>query len=207
MPRPIIFLALLALPFILAADAKADPLTFANVFAAQPSSTNPSQLVKTDLFANPGATLTNGTHVTFFIDVSGTLPQGATDILRLTFVQAGSPTVVQEFSIPFAGTIPPPFVLVTGHDFPTYYNPVPVELTVDLLSSAQDFVIPGGPNAGRRVNSFTYTFNVVQPVPEPATLILLGTGLASLVAGSSRRRRAGRKREDLNGSEKLRKMI
>jgi PEP-CTERM motif len=188
MPRPIIFLALLVLPFIITADAKADPLTFANVFAVQ-SLPDPTQITKTDLFQHPGATLTNGTHVAFFIDLEGTLPAGTTDILRLTAVQAGSPTIVQDITIPVAGTVHPPFTLITGLDFPTYYHPVPIELTIDLLNSSPDFVIPGGPNAGRRVNSFTYTFNVVQPVPEPTTLILFGTGLASLLAGSSRRRK------------------
>jgi PEP-CTERM motif len=193
MRRPIIVLALLVLSCILAPDAKADPLTFSNVFAVQ-SLPDPTQITKTDLFQNPGATLTNGTNVSFFIDVTGSLQPGATDILRLTFVQAGSPTVVQNISIPVFGTVNPPFTLITGLDFPTYYHPVPIEMTIDILGSSPDFVIPGGPRAGQRVNSFTYTFNVVQPVPEPTTLILLGTGLAGVVASSSRRRRVGRKR-------------
>jgi PEP-CTERM motif len=189
MRRQIIFLALLIFPLIVAADAKADPLTFSNVFAVQ-SLPDPTQIIKIDLFRNPGATLTNGTNVSFFIDLTGNLAPGSTDILRLTFVQAGSPTVVKDISIPVVGTIYPPFTLITGLDFPTYYHPVPIEMTIDLLGSSPDFVIPGGPNAGQRVNSFTYTFNVVQPVPEPTTLILLGTGVAGLVAGSRKRRRA-----------------
>jgi hypothetical protein len=188
MRRQIIFLALLIFPFLVAADAEADPLTFANVFAVQ-SLPDPTQITKTDLFQHPGATLMNGINVSFFIDVTGNLPQGANDILRLTFVQAGSPTVVQNISIPVFGTVYPPFTVITGLDFPTYYHPVPIEMTIDILGSSSDFVIPGGPGAGQRVNSFTYTFNVVQPVPEPTTLILLGTGLAGVVASASRRRK------------------
>jgi hypothetical protein len=184
----IFFLALLILPVIAAENARADPLTFSNVRAIQTSLSNPGVSVSTDLFANPGATLMNGTHVSIFIDVAGTLPAGTTNILRLTYVQAGSATVVQEYSIPVFGTVDPPFTLVTGMTFPAYYHAVPISLTVDILGSSPDFIIPGGPNAGQHVNSYTYTFNVVQPVPEPATLILLSTGIAGFIARTRRRR-------------------
>jgi hypothetical protein len=194
MPHPRkLTLSLATLIILLAAHAiQADPLTFSNVRAVQLSPNDHTTNVTTDLFANPGASLTNGTTVSFFIDVAGTLQPGATDTLRLTLVLADGSTVVNDFSIPVFGTGVPPFTLVTGFDFPTYYQAVPLTLTVDLLNSNPDFVIPSGMNAGQSVNSYTYTFSVVQPVPEPATILLLATGLGGVMV-NVRDRRRGRK--------------
>jgi len=179
--------ALIAL-FALTPAVQADPLTFSNVRAAQPSPTTAHTNVTTNLFANPGAVLTNGTRVTFFIDINGTLPTGVTNILRVTFVQAGSPTVVQNHLIPFAGTIPPPYTQGVDQEFPVLYQAEPISMTVEIIGSPRAFTIPGGVNAGQVVDSYTYTFNVVQPVPEPATMILFGTGLAGIIAGVRKRR-------------------
>jgi hypothetical protein len=173
---------------LVAADALAEPLTFGNVLAVQPSPDDVTTSITTDLFATPEAILTNGTHVSFFIDVAGALGDGSSDTLRLSYVQAGRPLAVQEYAIPVFGTVAPPFTLVTGLDFPILYHAVPFTLTVDLLRSNPDFVVPSGPLAGRRMDSHAYTFSVVQPVPEPASLLLIGTGLLG-AAGARRWRR------------------
>jgi len=154
--------------------ALADPLVFSNVTAFQNNNT-----VQVSLFSNPGTTLV-GTALNFSVDVSGTLAPGVVDILRITYTELGSAPIVQEFQIPLFGNVNPPFTLIFSIPTPGS-NPfaVPATLTLDLLNSNPDFVIPFGPNQGQEVNSFTYSFNV-QPVPEPATLLALAGGLAAL---------------------------
>ena len=151
--------------------AFADPLVFSNVTAFQNNDT-----VQVNLFSNPGTTLLTASVLTFSVDISGTLAPGAVDILRITYTELGSSPIVQEFQIPLFGLVNPPFTLIFSVVSPGS-NPfaVPATLTLDLLNSNPDFVIPGG----QSVNSFTYSFNV-QPVPEPATLLALAGGLAAL---------------------------
>lgn len=155
--------------------AKADPLFFGNVTAFQNNDT-----VQVDLFSNPGITLL-GTNLTFSVDITGVLAMGAVDTLRITYTELGSLPVVQEFEIPLFGAVQPPFSLIFSYTSPGS-NPlgVPATLTIDLLNSTPDFVIPGGPNQGRMVNSQTYSFNVAQPVPEPASLSVFFGGLLAL---------------------------
>ena len=186
MPQPGSATVVLILWFVFAAaftsTARADPLRFDNVRIFEAGG-----LV--GLFDTPGRVFTldeNRNNVlTFFIDLAGTLPPGQTDVLRLTFRAADGETLVQEFGVPVFGTTLPPLTLVTGRPFPTSYAPLPFDLTVDLLNSAPDFVIPSGLTAGSSVDSYTYSFSTVSPVPEPATWLLLGSGLAMLL----RRRR------------------
>jgi hypothetical protein len=63
---------------------------------------------------------------------------------------------------------------------------------IPVLNAVKDgyyyFPIPGGPGAGLGVNSFSYTFNVAEPVPESATLSLLGAGITGLLARHRKRR-------------------
>jgi hypothetical protein len=177
-------IVLLSFLLLLPPNAAADPLTFSNVLAVQLDAHDDTHSVTTDLFSTPNAVLTNGTIVSFFIDVAGP-PVG--DALRLSYEQRGQLLALQEYAIPVFGTVYPPFTLVTGLDFPTFYHPVPVTLTVDLLQSSPDFVIPSGPLAGQAVDSYTYTFSVVQPVPEPSSLVLLTTGIAGMAVALRRR--------------------
>jgi len=164
--------------------ANADPLFFSNVVALQNSGSN-----TVDLFSNPGVTLF-GPQITFRGDVSGTLPSGGSDILQITYTEAGSAPVVQQFAIPLFGTVQPPFSLVFTINSPgATFQGVSGALQLDLLSSSPDFVIPSGPNAVQSVNSYTYNFNVAQPVPEPASIIALAPALLTLIAWRTKVRR------------------
>ena len=181
--KTLFVLALLVLMGLTERTAMADPLVFSKVTAFQNNDTT-----QVDLFSNPGTTLL-GTTLTFSVDISGTLGAGATDILRITYNELGSAPIVQEFQIPLFGTVNPPFTLIFSVVSPGS-NPlgVPATLTVDLLNSAPDFLIPGGPNQGQIVNSYTYSFNVSEPVPEPATMLALASGLAALGLRARRRK-------------------
>ena len=182
--KTLVFLGVLLLLGLAESTAKADPLTFSNVSAFQNNDT-----VQVDLYSNPGITLF-GSNLTFSVDVSGVLPMSAVDTLRITYTELGSAPIVQEFEIPLFGSVQPPFSLIFSVSSPGS-NPqgVPATLTIDLLNSAPDFVIPGGPNQGQSVNSQTYSFNVAEPVPEPATLSMLFGGLVAF--GIKVRRRRG----------------
>lgn len=180
--RTVILIAVFMLTGWSAQSAKADPLTFSNVTAFQNNNT-----VQVSLSSNSGVTLF-GPNLNFSVDITGMLAPGAVDTLRITYVEAGSLPIIQDFQIPLFGTVQPPFTLLFSISSPgANFQGVPATLTLDLLNSSPDYVIPFGPNQGQTVNSRTFSFNVARPVPEPATLLLLATGLTAL--GSRLRRR------------------
>jgi len=152
--------------------AKADPLFFSNVSALQNAG-----FTSTSLFSNQGVTLI-GPQISFTIDVTGVLPPQGTDTLQITYIEQGSAPIVQSASVPFFGINPPFQVLFTINSLGANSQGIPATLTVDLLNSSPDFIIPVGPNAGQSVNSFTYSFNVATPVPEPDSLTLAMIGVA-----------------------------
>jgi hypothetical protein len=165
------FAAVFALLASLARDAVATPLYFSNVEGLQDDG-----FTSVDLFSNPGVTLLvpNST-LDFIAHVTGTLETGTTDTLRMTYTQDGNSPVVSDFSIPIFGTVVPPLDVIFSMPTPGLtYQPISATLTADLLDSSPDFVIPG---VGTEVDSFTYNFTVAQPVPEPMTFVLLGSGL------------------------------
>jgi hypothetical protein len=168
-------LAVLILGAFTAGITKAGPLSFSNVSVFQNGNST-----KVDLFSNPGTTIF-GPQITFSVDVTGTLGTGAVDTLRITYNEQGSPANIQSFQIPLFGTVQPPFTLLFSVLSPgANIQGIPATLTVDLLNSSPDFIIPSGPNQGQTVDSYTYAFNVARPVPEPATLLALASGLAAL---------------------------
>jgi hypothetical protein len=167
---------ILLLAIILGAAATvshADPLTFSNVNVLQNGGNT-----SINLASNSGVTLT-GSQLTFTIDVAGNLPPGGTDTLSVTFQDSQGGFVIQQIGIPVFGSVNPPFTLFVTINVPTLsFSPIPATLTVDLLNSNPDFVIPATQMPS---NSATFSFNVVQPVPEPATLTMLAGGISAFM--------------------------
>ena len=163
----------------------AGPVYFSGVTAlpAEPGG------AKVDLFANPGITLV-GPQLNFWVDYTGTVPPGMTNTVLITYLEAGGVPLTKSFEIPVFGSIQPPFSNIVTFVSPvTSYEGVMASLTIDILGSSPDFVIPGGPNAGQLVDSYTFNFKVAKPVPEPLSLVLFSTGVLGVWRRASRLRR------------------
>jgi len=151
-------------------SAKADSLTFSNVQALQNSGAT-----QVNLLSNPGVTLF-GPQITFLVDIQGVVPPGASTLL-ITYTEAGSAPIVQSFSIPAFDSVPPPYTQLFTITSPgANAGGQPATLTITIITPP-GFSYDGGPP---QFITHTYTFNVAQPVPEPATMVLLGTGAAGL---------------------------
>ena len=151
----VFFCCLVAVP-----SAKADPITFGNVVALQNNG-----LTTINLASNPGVTLF-GPQISFLVDISGTLTPGSSTILQITYTEGVGPALVQTFPIPLFEGIPPPYTqLFTINSPGATFAGTPATLTISI------------PESG----SQTFTFLVAEPVPEPASIILLSLGGAWLV--------------------------
>lgn len=177
--RTIVTLAALLLSVSI--SAKADGLTFSNLVALQNNGTT-----QIDLFSAPQSNL-YGSQLSFFVTLGGTLPPSGIDVLRLTFAEDGQTPVVQEFPIPFFPQLGLPYIqqFVFTPQHPTFQG-TPITLTVDIVGSATDFVIPSGLNQGSQVNSYTYSFNSTNPVPEPVTSGFFLLGVSAIITRARR---------------------
>jgi hypothetical protein len=179
--RNLITTLALVISFFAAAEArvKADSLTFSNLVALQNNGST-----RVDLLANPGVTII-GPRISFLVDIQGTVPAGVPSLLRITYTEAGSAPIVQTFAIPAFGSVNPPYSqLFTINSPGATAQGIPATLTISIISGPG---ISGGAGPGQFV-SHTYSFNVAQPVPEPATMVLLGSGVMGLWARTRRRR-------------------
>jgi hypothetical protein len=165
----------------LSSNVKADPLTFSNVGALQNAG-----LKTIDLLSSPNLV---GPAVTFRVDISGNLPPGGTDTLLVVYSDATGITITQTFEIPLIAS--PPFTLLFTVASPNVsFSGTPATLSLNLLNSNSDFIIP---TTGQSRDAFTYNFTLSQPVPEPASMALLLSGLSSF--GVYRRMRRPKTKE------------
>ena len=169
--RTLIGVAFLFLSF--SVTAKADGLTFSNVLALQNNGNT-----SINLFSNPHSNLF-GSQLSFFIDIAGTLPASGTDTLRVTFQETGQVAVTQDLPIPFFAGLQLPYTQLLSF--------TPVHPTGDILGSSEDFIIPDGITKGTKVDSYSYTFNAVSPVPEPVTTGFFLLGVSAIIARTRRR--------------------
>jgi hypothetical protein len=184
--RRVLFLALVLVCVPLSGRANADPIRVATIEALWIPTNDPEGLVKVDLPTNPGAVLAGQqiqieSQVRAFVSFDAVLAGRQSGILRATFdwPEGWAPPfsfLVQEGRFDFPGGAD---IISFGMDFPIVHHPVPVTLTLS---------VPGEPGGGI-IGPRTVTFSVVQPVPEPTSMALFGTGLGFAILRQLRRKR------------------
>jgi len=175
MSKALRYLSLAVLVALFASSATANSVSLGHVNALQNNG-----FTQVDLFTNRGVTLSPTTlshpfqtQLSFMVPFAGTiLPGGET--LSISAVIMGS-TFTQNFAIA-AGTYSSFSQFVT-FTFPKgIFHSTPVTLGVQLFT-----------DGGRLLRSSDYSFNFVEPVPEPGTLLLVGSGVVATVIRKRKR--------------------
>lgn len=165
--RYLLLLLLLAV-LTVARLASANSVSLGHVSALQNNG-----FTQVDLFSNPGINL----HPTSFklpqqlsilVPFTGIVPSGGGDTLVVSALMMGS-MFAQNFAIA-PGSYPNISQFVT-FSFPAgVFHRVPVNLSVRLFS-----------DGGRLLESSNYSFKFTEAVPEPGTMLLLGSGIVAAV--------------------------
>lgn len=179
---PAFYLAALCLGS--AATAKADSITIGLFDPASFQTTPGSTIVLS-------GTITNNTTSVLFINSSGgavniNQPPGSNIVLDATyFIRPNLTTYVLQPG-ESTGVVPLVRLLIN----PNAPNPSLTSGTIDICGGASA-------SACEQLGSVSFTVGVgrspLVPVPEPATVTMLGAGLAGVAAGVRRRRRARRR--------------
>jgi len=172
--RGVLFFSIVSVCVLLSARANADPIRVATIQATWIPRDDPDGLVNVDLPANPGAILAGQpiqieSEIRAFVGFNVILAGRQSGVLRGTFDWPEGWKLPFDFLVQEARFDIPGGADATGFgmDFPIVYHPVPVTLTLS---------VPGEPGGGI-IGPSRVTFSVVQPVPEPTSLALVGIGL------------------------------
>ncbi len=150
----------------------------------------------TDLFSNSGASITaiqsganhstwggqeiyphNPTDRELVLDIRVTgFQTGVTDVLRITYNQAGKTAIVLDYPLPSCNPVNPGYqplgesldaflqdrvYIMTGGYLPTTWLNSPMTAKLEILGNPQCFQVPSGPQAGQLMASNTYPFTLV----------------------------------------------
>lgn len=163
----------LALVFILVTSVLVSVASANSVSLGHVSALQNNGFTQVDLMANPAAKLrftsaTIPTQLSILVPFTGIVPAGSGNTLVVAALMMGS-TFAQNFAIP-SGSYSNFSQFVT-FTFPGgVLRAVPVNLSVKLFS-----------DNGRLLESSNYSFSFTEAVPEPGTMLLLGSGIVAAV--------------------------
>lgn len=156
------------------------PLATANsVSLGHVSALQNNGFTQVDLFGNPGINLHPTSlkiprQLSILVPFTGIVPGGGGNTLVVSALMMGS-TFAQSFAI--APGSYPNFSEFLTLSFPEgVFHGVPVNLSVQLFS-----------DSGRLLESSNYSFRFTEAVPEPGTMLLLGSGIVAAVVRRLRR--------------------